>query len=143
MKKKKNQLYSCLPSIPIDNDIGFIFEVDLEYPPSLHEKHSSLLLLPEHVTFSFDDLSLYTQQSLIALRGESVAHKYSATKLVTNVKDKFKYVTHYRNLQTYLQAGIELIKIHRVIKFRQKRYIKPYIDKCTKNDKKPNLIFKK
>ena len=142
-EKEKNQLYSCLPSIPIDNDIGFILEVDLKYPQSLHEKHSSLPLLPEHVTFSFDDLSFYTQQSLIALRGESIAHKYSATKLVTNVKDKFKYVTHYRNLQTYLQAGIELIKIHRVIKFRQKRYIKPYIDKCTKKRQETKSHFKK
>ena len=79
----------------------------------------------------------------ISLRIDSVAHKYSATKLVTNVKDKCKYVTHYRNLQTYLQAGIELIKIHRVIKFRQKRYIKPYIDKCTKKRQETKSHLKK
>ena len=37
-----------------------------------------------------------------------MAKRYKATKLVTNVKNKTKYVLHYRNLQTYLSAGIAL-----------------------------------
>ena len=35
-------------------------------------------------------------------------------ELVPNLRDKIKYVVHYRNLQYYLSWGIKLIKVHRI-----------------------------
>ena len=137
------ELKSNVQHIPIDNDLGFILEVDLKYPNHLHADHASLPLLPDHCEFTFDDLSPFSQASLQLLRGEKQAKKYRAQKLVTNVKDKQRYVLHYRNLQTYLKAGLEIGYVHRAIKFTQKRYLKPYIDKCTQKRVEAQNVFEK
>ena len=61
-------------------------------------------------------------------------------KLVANLHDKTEYVIHIRNLKQALNHGLVLKKVHRVIKFNQNAWLKPYIDmntdlrKNTKND---------
>ena len=46
--------------------------------------------------------------------------------------NKVKYVVHYMNLQFYLTQGMELKKVHRVIRFEQERWLSPYIEKNQK-----------
>ena len=55
------------------------------------------------------------------------------TKLTPNLKDKYNYIVHERNLRLYLQQGLLLTKVHRVMEFRQEAWIKPYIDLNTRN----------
>ena len=65
-------------------------------------------------------------------------------KLVANLHDKtaihFNLVLHIKNLKQALNHGLVLKKVHRVIKFNQNAWLKPYIDmntdlrKNTKND---------
>ena len=52
-------------------------------------------------------------------------------KLIPNLLDKTKYVAHYRNLQFYINHGLVLTKIHRVITFTQEPWLRPWIDLCT------------
>ena len=53
-------------------------------------------------------------------------------KLVPNLIDKKKYLVHYLNLQFYLKHGMRLTKVHRVLAFRQSRWLAPYIEKNSK-----------
>ena len=65
-----------------------------------------------------------------------VAH-FLCTKLVSNLCDKTRYITHYRCLQFYLAHGLVLDKIHRVVAFSQRTYMLPFIKFC--NDGRKNV----
>ena len=81
-------------------------EVDLEYPPQLHEKHSDLPLAPHHYKFP---------------------EKKQGSRLITSVLDREHYVVHYKLLQFYLKEGMVLKKIHRVLAFDESPCLAEYI----------------
>ena len=53
-------------------------------------------------------------------------------ELVANLHDKAKYFLYIRNLKQVLNHKLVLRKIHRVVKFRQKAWLKSYTDMNTK-----------
>ena len=53
-------------------------------------------------------------------------------KLVCSIEDKEKYVIHIRALKKALNNELKFKKVYRVIKFRQKARLKPYLDINTK-----------
>ena len=107
-------------AVPDDSRLGYIVECDLEYPAELHGLHNDYPLAPEHVKITEDMVSPYCK---------SINIKSTLTeKLIGDLKTKFKYKVHYRNLKLYLSLGMKLIKIHRVLEFDQKAWLKPYID---------------
>ena len=57
--------------------------------------------------------------------------------------DITEYVIHIRNLKQALNRGLILKKVHRVIKFNQKAWLKPYIDMDTKLRQKAKNNFEK
>ena len=50
---------------------------------------------------------------------------------------------HCRNLKQYLQLGLILKKIHRILEFEQRPWMKPYIDLNTEKRKKAQDEFGK
>ena len=67
-------------------------------------------------------------------------------KLVCNLFNKKKYVTHINSLKQALNHGLKFKKIHRIIEFNQKEWLKSYINmntelrKASKNDFEKDLF---
>ena len=64
-------------------------------------------------------------------------------KLVTNIYNKTDNVIHIRNVKQALNHGVSLKKVHRVIKFNQKAWLKPDIYINTKLRKTAKDNFEK
>ena len=102
------------------NKIPCILEVDIHYPKELHDKHNDYPLCPEKVKC-----------------------KNGVEKLIPNLRDKEKYVIHYKNLIQCLDMGLKITHIHRGIKFVESEWMKPYIDKNTNLRAKAKNNFEK
>jgi hypothetical protein len=118
---------------------GYVLEVDLVYPPGLHDMHSDYPLAPERITLENNVLSPYTLELKEALNIKGA----SIPKLVPNLNDKHKYIVHYKNLKFYLDQGMVLIKIHRAKRFKQSQWLKSYIDFNTSMRKLAKSDFEK
>ena len=122
-----------------ENKKGIILEVDLEYPEKLHDLHNDYPLAPEKVKVTDNMLSNYCKK---------IADKYNIStglvyKLIPTLNKKEKYVLHYRNLQLYINLGLKLTKIHRVLEFDQSPWLKQYIDYNTEKRKNAKNDFEK
>ena len=62
---------------------------------------------------------------------------------IHNLHDKKEYVIHIRNLKQTLNHVLVLKKVHGVMKFNQKVWLKPYIDRNTELRKKAKNDFEK
>ena len=113
---KKWDISKLKKDYDINSDKGYILEVYVEYPKSLHKLRSDLPFLPERMKIN------------------------NSKKLVCSVRDKENYVVHIRALKQALDHGL---KVHRVIQFRQEAWLKPYIDLNTKLRKHAKNDFEK
>ena len=98
---------------------GYIFEVDLEYPPHLWETHNEYPLAPEKMNVN------------------------GVEKLICHFKPRKNYVVHYRNLRQYLELGMRITAVHRGISFYQSSWMEPYITKNTELRKSASNSFEK
>ena len=122
-----------------DGEKGLILEVDLEYPQELHNLHNDYPVAPEKIKVSNGMLSEYCKK---------IAEKYKiligqVNKLIPTLRDKKEYVLHYRNLQLYLNLGLKIKKVHRVLEFNQSLLLKQYIDFNTEKRKHAKTSFEK
>ena len=122
-----------------NSEKGFIAEVDLKYPEELHDLHNDYPLAPEKVKVTKNMLSKYSNK---------IAEKYGIStglihKLIPTLGKKEKYVLHYKNLQLYIDLGLELTKVHRVLEFDQSPWLKQYIDFNTEKRKSAKNDFEK
>jgi hypothetical protein len=88
------------------SDFGYVLEVDLIYPETLHSLHNDMPFCPENI---------------IPPHGKHA-------KLIPNLCDKTNYIIHYRNLKQCLKHGLIINNIHRILKFKQSPWLQNYIN---------------
>ena len=79
---------------------------------------------------------------------EQIRDKYKITigqvhKLIPALKNKEKYVLHYRNLQLYIDLGLKIAKVHRVFQFNQSPWLKQYVNFNKEKRKQAKNAFDK
>ena len=130
-----------------DAEIGCILEVSLHYPPVIHDLHNCLPLAPEQKVITNEELSPYVQHLLRKIHGltdsDPLPARGQVKKLLATLGDKSHYILHYRNLQLYVKLGMKVKEIHRVLQFRQKPWMKPYINFSTEMRKRAKSTFEK
>jgi len=100
-------------SVSDQSDREYILEVNLEYPEHLHDAHSAYPLCPEHLSMEASFLSPTLEEIYEFVGGKHV----TCDKLISNLRDKTFYVTHYRCLKFYLAHGMRLVRTHRILSF--------------------------
>lgn len=111
----------------------------MEYPTELHDLHNDYPCAPEKMNITKDMLSPYCKQ-IQEKFGISIGQ---VSKLVPTLLNKTKYVLHYRNLQLYLEQGLKLKKVHRVLEFNQSPWLKQYIEYNTNKRMQASKAFEK
>ena len=125
--------------IDSDGDFGYILEVDLHYPDSLHDQHNEYPLAPERLLVN---KSMLSERQLILARTYNMKLT-EISKLIPNLFSKTKYVLHFKLLQLYKSYGMEIGEIYRVLRFRQKPWLRPYIDLNTQRRSVAKSTFEK
>ena len=125
-----------------DDDIGYILEVDLDYPKELHDLHKDYPLAPEIMCVNESMLSQVQKDIHTYYYGKDASDE-KTNKLVLNVMDKKKYVLHISALKFYLQHGLRLKKVHGAISFKQANFLKPFIEFNTEKRKNAKNDFEK
>ena len=86
-----------------DSDNGYFLEVNVQYTKNLHNHHNDLPFFPERIKME------------------------KVKKTEADFHDKEEYVIHIKSLKQALNHGLALKKVHRIIKFNQKAWLKPHI----------------
>ena len=101
-----------------DPNTGYFFEVDLEYPPELHDRDDDYPLAPELFEITTEMLS--EKQHALRRKYYGASNPYSR-KLVCSLLPKKHYMLFGEMLKFYLERGLKVTKVHRAIKVHHGR----------------------
>ena len=87
-----------------DGNIGYFLEVNIDCQKELFNLHEDFQFLPE------------------------IKKVNKAKKTICTTENKEKFVIHIRSLKQALDHGLLFKKVHRLIKFNQKAWLKVYIN---------------
>ena len=91
-----------------DENVGYILEVDIEYPKELHDEHNDYPFCAEKMA--------------------SPISCNNMAKLIPNLHNKSRYIIYHKNLIQSVKHGLKLKHIHRALKFNQSCWLKKYIE---------------
>ena len=124
-----------------EGDLGFLAEVDLEYPPDVQEATLDLPLAPEAGSIGEEQLSPYMKRLWTHYYGMQSYH--GTQKLLLTHYPKQRYIVHSRALCYYVEKGLRITRCHRAILFQQRAFMKEYVDYHTTQRSQATTISKK
>ena len=126
-----------------NDDNAYILEVDLEYPKEIQDEQADYPLAPENMKVEEKLLSKHQRELHRHYYNGKEARDEKQPKLILNQMDKTNYVVHIKALQFYLQKGMKIKQVHRGVKFKQRCWLKPWIDFNTEKRKVAKSDFEK
>lgn len=133
-----------------NSKVGYIVECDLEFPQEIHDKLKEFPPCPESVAPKLEWLS-DVQKAMLKKEQDSVRQTdkdsplktSNCSKLVPHLMKHEKYCIHYRNLKFVEKLGVKIGIVHNVVQFKQKPWLKKYIDFNTDKRKEAKNEFEK
>ena len=108
---------------------GYILEVDLSIPEELQNCFADYPLALSREVIGTDKLS----NEKIQILGEmGVTSIPKASKLVQTLDPKEGYFLHYLTLKLYIELGLKVTILTKVLEFRQCPWIEPFVDLNTR-----------
>lgn len=130
---------------PDDSEVGYLLEADSYCPKELHDEQSEYPFLPQRYEPKHEELSEYYHK--VRSVNDPSYNKNKPAKLnetlICNFHPKTKYVMYYRNAKQAVAHGHIITKVHRILKFSQSKWMKPYIDLNTNLRKKALFEWQK
>lgn len=121
--------------------VGYIIECDLIVPEHLHEKFSAMPLAQEKYTVDESEMSDYSVQCQHIIGGGKKIPK--SEKLCGTLHEKKNFLVHYVNLKHFLEEGLILDKVHRVITFSQSPFLRDYVKMMSERRKNATTDFER
>ena len=109
------------------NKRGMFLEVDLDYPEETHILHKDFPLAPERYNVTSNELSPINQFLYDKMKNGNQQSEYCEEKLIPTFHKRKRYILHIKCLLFYLSHGLVLEKVHRIVSFNQKPFLKDYI----------------
>ena len=110
-----------------DSETGFVLEVDLYYPDALHSMHKDFPLAPTKK--KYDRNMLFEFQ--MGLLDNACNRRVTTPNLVQTSFAKI-YTVYYITLKLYVDLGLKVTKVHRLLQFKQEKWLEPYISLNTR-----------
>ena len=135
------EILNRILNTPDDNEVGYIVEVDFSYPDSLQDLHSDFLLAPTKEAIGECWLSDYQSDLLADMQAKKPPQ---VKKLIQTLFDKQNYTLHYQTLKLwnlYVELGLVVTRLHRVLSFRQDKWLAPYVKLNTEKRKQAQNKF--
>jgi hypothetical protein len=122
----------------------------LKIPKELHDKFKYYPLAPSHeeVKYSTDMIEIIKKQNqeIENYNNRNMRNKFNQDekydlidenpgkdlKLICSLNDKQSYLIHFKLLKLYLELGLQITKVHKILKFDQDYIMKNYIEFNTK-----------
>ena len=120
-----------------DSEMGCVLMVDLEYPSNIHDTHNDYPFCAEQI---YCEPSQYMQN---VMQNLTLPKPAPVKKLTPNLNNKKSYVIHYRNLKQAIKNGLILKKVHKVLWFKQSKWLSNYIEFNTNMRSKAENDFEK
>ena len=102
-----------------------IYEVDIKIPENLLNKFKDFPLCPEIKSINENNLSEYQKYLNDKL---DIKYNEKDKELILDLSPKKNYRAYYKNLEYYLRLGIKVTKVHKILTFDGKPFLKEYID---------------
>ena len=122
-----------------DDPVGYIVEVHLSYADSLHDLHSDFPLAPTKEAIDESWLSEYQSDLLADMQIKKTPQVKE--KLIQTHFDKQNYTLHYQTLSLYVELALVVTKLHRVLSFKQEKWLAPYVKLNTEKRKQAKNKF--